>query len=115
MWLQCGEKHCYSAATHSPTDQRWPVVVGAGPAWTLSPWFHWWWPSPPEELLLPRCCPPVHIFCLNMKFYFILDTIITSLLPFPFLFKTLLMWPLLLMSFKLMTPFPLIISYIYNI
>ena len=42
MWLQCGGKFCNSATARSSADRQWPVVVGVGPAWTLSPWFHWW-------------------------------------------------------------------------
>ena len=38
MWLKCSERAC------SPADQGWSVVADAGPARTLSPWFHCWWP-----------------------------------------------------------------------
>lgn len=38
LGLQCGKKRCNSAA-RSPAGRPWPVVAGAGPAWSSSPGF----------------------------------------------------------------------------
>ena len=52
MGLHCCKK-CCNCAARSLVGQWWPVVAGAGPAWSLLPRFCWWQPSPLDALLLP--------------------------------------------------------------